>query len=298
MKREIGLAGLWRGNLPYMLRHVPSTSLSFSLKDALLATLPHPGGTHEQEPAAHLARNMAAGGLAGAAALAVVYPLDFTSIRMAANLAGAHPKLLAELRAGAAGGGPRQWFRGFGVSALAIGSYKALYFGLWDSAKAHLGVGAIPHGQRAKQPQGQGEGYEQEQGQQQHGLRAEKQQQQEGQGQRQGQQQQQGWDDGQERGEGQGQQQAQQQGQGQRQGQQEVRHGGQQQQAQQQAQPTPLGLISRWLVASGVVMVASTLTFPLDLMRKRLVVDTLLPADKRQYQRLVVDTLLPADKRQ
>eukprot|EP00955_Chlamydomonas_euryale_P053086 355368-Chlamydomonas_euryale.AAC.19 len=35
-----GVAGLWRGLTPYVLRRVPSTSLSFSFKDALLQVLP------------------------------------------------------------------------------------------------------------------------------------------------------------------------------------------------------------------------------------------------------------------
>jgi solute carrier family 25 (adenine nucleotide translocator) protein 4/5/6/31 len=33
--REQGPAGLWRGNTPYLLRHVPSIALSFTIKDAL-----------------------------------------------------------------------------------------------------------------------------------------------------------------------------------------------------------------------------------------------------------------------
>ena len=33
--REQGPAGLWRGNTPYLLRHVPSIALSFAFKDAI-----------------------------------------------------------------------------------------------------------------------------------------------------------------------------------------------------------------------------------------------------------------------
>jgi hypothetical protein len=33
--KEQGPAGLWRGNTPYLLRHVPSVALSFTFKDAL-----------------------------------------------------------------------------------------------------------------------------------------------------------------------------------------------------------------------------------------------------------------------
>ena len=37
--REQGPSGLWRGNTPYLLRHVPSIALSFTLKDGLREAL-------------------------------------------------------------------------------------------------------------------------------------------------------------------------------------------------------------------------------------------------------------------
>eukprot|EP00955_Chlamydomonas_euryale_P053085 355368-Chlamydomonas_euryale.AAC.18 len=58
----------------------------------------------ERRDPAHLA-----GGLAGTMALAVVYPLDFTSIRMAADLRGTPPRMFDELRAASKGGDPRAW---------------------------------------------------------------------------------------------------------------------------------------------------------------------------------------------
>ena len=139
--REGGVRELWRGNGAYMLRHVPSTTLSFAFKDALLRhVLPHidlapppppppqpsppdaavagggrgasgaaagpgpgsiagaPGWSRvdrERLEAERVARdregmkrfaaatavNLAAGFLGGAAALLLVYPLDFATIR-------------------------------------------------------------------------------------------------------------------------------------------------------------------------------------------------------------------------
>jgi solute carrier family 25 (adenine nucleotide translocator) protein 4/5/6/31 len=79
--REGGVAALWHGNTSYMLRHVPSTTLSFTLTDALLRRLPHFDAGKDLPAAA--AVNILAGGLGGAAALALVYPLDFATIRHA-----------------------------------------------------------------------------------------------------------------------------------------------------------------------------------------------------------------------
>lgn len=36
LAREQGLLALWRGNTPYLLRHVPSISMSFAFKVGLL----------------------------------------------------------------------------------------------------------------------------------------------------------------------------------------------------------------------------------------------------------------------
>lgn len=36
---EQGVSGLWRGNAPYLMRHVPSVAMSFTLKDLLRGAL-------------------------------------------------------------------------------------------------------------------------------------------------------------------------------------------------------------------------------------------------------------------
>lgn len=117
---------------------------------------------------------------------------------------------MAELQRSRRGGGIASWYRGFGVSVLAIGAYKSLYFGLYDTAKVYMSAPGTP-----------------------------------------------GTHIGQDAGEG-------------------------KTETDTINSPAP-GFLQRWLAASLVVSVASTLTFPLDVIRKRLVVDTLLPMDKRQY---------------
>ncbi|PNW83117.1 hypothetical protein CHLRE_06g307300v5 [Chlamydomonas reinhardtii] len=198
--REGGVRELWRGNGAYMLRHVPSTTLSFAFKDALLRhVLPHidlapppppppqpsppdaavagggrgasgaaagpgpgsiagaPGWSRvdrERLEAERVARdregmkrfaaatavNLAAGFLGGAAALLLVYPLDFATIRMASELRKQKKSIgmLETLKSTQRAGGLRALYRGYGVSALAIGAYKSLYFGLYDTAVAAM----------------------------------------------------------------------------------------------------------------------------------------------------------------
>lgn len=52
--------------------------------------------------------------------------------------------MLETLKSTQRAGGLRALYRGYGVSALAIGAYKSLYFGLYDTAVAAMEqVGAM-----------------------------------------------------------------------------------------------------------------------------------------------------------
>lgn len=183
-------SGLWHGCSPYLARHIPSVSVSFAAKDAFRAALmplavggerrrgmigggdgdgrPAPVAPPPPPAARLLAANAAAGGLAGALALALVYPFELLTIRMSADVGGggAAPAAAAAATATAAsaarsrpppataarawqyGGSPldaaravvaadglRGLYRGFGPSVTSAAAYKALYFGLHDSAK-------------------------------------------------------------------------------------------------------------------------------------------------------------------
>ena len=182
--------GLWHGCTPYLLRHIPSVSISFAAKDAFrTALLPLAGGRggggsgsgdgrqrqrqqqqqQQQRIARLLAVNAAAGGLAGSLALALVYPFEFLTIRMSADVGGSNGTVAASSLAPAAAASqvrrrpppptttaPWQFgrspleaaravvardgvlglYRGFGPAVASAACYKALYFGLHDSAKA------------------------------------------------------------------------------------------------------------------------------------------------------------------
>lgn len=97
------------------------------------------------------AGNLASGGAAGATSLLFVYSLDFARTRLA-----------ADARSAGKGGGERQFngladvykktlatdgvaglYRGFGPSVVGIVVYRGLYFGLYDSLKPVVLVGAL-----------------------------------------------------------------------------------------------------------------------------------------------------------
>ena len=86
--------------------------------------------------------NMAAGGLAGAASLLIVYPLDFARTRLAADIgkdgAREFTGLVDCISKVAKAGGPMALYQGFGVSVQGIIVYRGAYFGLYDTAKGAL----------------------------------------------------------------------------------------------------------------------------------------------------------------
>ena len=165
--REQGLPGLWRGNTPYLLRHVPSVALSLSLKDALrgalLPLVPAGGGGGGEggsaggapgagSPLPLLAANALAGGLGGALALAAVYPFEWATVRMSADVGQRRRQygdtLRAVWRQAVRREGPSSVYRGFGVSVGSTFAYKGLFFSLYDTGKP-LVLGAEEHGRHA-----------------------------------------------------------------------------------------------------------------------------------------------------
>lgn len=142
--REQGFASLWQGNMPYVLRHTPSITMSFAFKDAFRDALP--SYDPRQQFGRYLGVNVASGALSGAVSLAIVYPFDLATVRMAADLGIRDP---AHKRVDPAGmwhvwrravseGGLPGLYRGFGVSLAATLAYKSLYFGLYDTSKGYF----------------------------------------------------------------------------------------------------------------------------------------------------------------
>jgi solute carrier family 25 (adenine nucleotide translocator) protein 4/5/6/31 len=133
--REQGFASLWRGNVPNLLRIVPTYGLRFTLFDYFkdLAAL----GSPEGKPLS-LPRQMASGALSGFTTVLVTYPLDFARTRMSASSSPSHNTIAGTLRTVYAKEGVQGLYRGLFVSALEITPYLAISLGGYEYLKGQL----------------------------------------------------------------------------------------------------------------------------------------------------------------
>lgn len=137
---EQGVASFWRGNTANVIRYFPTQAFNFAFKDTIKKQFP------KYDPKKEFGRffmtNLASGGLAGAASLLIVYPLDFARTRLAADIGKQNAReftgLVDCLRKVSMRGGPMALYQGFGVSVQGIIVYRGAYFGLYDTAKGVL----------------------------------------------------------------------------------------------------------------------------------------------------------------
>jgi solute carrier family 25 (adenine nucleotide translocator) protein 4/5/6/31 len=134
---EQGVASFWRGNLANVIRYFPTQAFNFMFKDFFKGIFPR--YNPNEQFWSFFATNLASGGLAGAASLCIVYPLDFARTRLAADLGkdGAREfnGLVDCITKTAKNGGVGSLYNGFGVSVQGIIVYRGAYFGLYDTAK-------------------------------------------------------------------------------------------------------------------------------------------------------------------
>jgi len=140
---EEGFGSLWRGNLANVLRYFPTQALNFAFKDQFKLMFAVPKNANYTKK---FASNIAAGGLAGAASLTVVYSLDYARTRLANDSKSAKKGgerqfngLLDVYRKTLKTDGVVGLYRGFNISVVGIIVYRGLYFGLYDSFKPMLG---------------------------------------------------------------------------------------------------------------------------------------------------------------
>ncbi|KAI6180108.1 ADP/ATP translocase [Aphelenchoides besseyi] len=134
--KEQGFSALWRGNLANVIRYFPTQALNFAFKDTFKKMF---GTTRKKEFWKFFGANLASGGMAGAASLCFVYPLDFARTRLAADVGkgssrefkGLGDCLVKTVKSD----GPIGLYRGFFVSVQGIIIYRAAYFGMFDTAK-------------------------------------------------------------------------------------------------------------------------------------------------------------------
>merc|ERR1719199_1352464 len=92
------------------------------------------------EFAKFFAINMAAGGLAGAGSLCIVYPLDYARTRLASDVGTGKKQfngLLDCLKKTVASSGVGGLYNGIGVSVAGIIPYRGVYFGLFDTLSGY-----------------------------------------------------------------------------------------------------------------------------------------------------------------
>jgi len=174
-----GVRGLWRGFLPAIIAYFPSQALSFGLRDYFRTLLPSlwagaasvdttddhppsgPGAGNVGRVALWFATRVAAGALAGAATLTIIYPLHFASVQLMADVGRRSISGMCRvcrvccvlLTCGLAGVVEHQFegtwdvwrqavarsgfgglYHGLGVSLAGVLVFRGLYFGAYDLA--------------------------------------------------------------------------------------------------------------------------------------------------------------------
>lgn len=132
-----GVFALWRGNLVNCSRYFPTQAINFACKEKYQQMLVP--DKKEAGFGAWFAGYLAAGGLAGATSLTVVYPLEFAYTRLAADVNNKKFAGLTDcVRKIAQSDGVVGLYRGYGPSVAGIVVYRAGYFGFYDVGKQVL----------------------------------------------------------------------------------------------------------------------------------------------------------------
>jgi solute carrier family 25 (adenine nucleotide translocator) protein 4/5/6/31 len=132
---EQGLASFWRGNAVNIMRYFPTQAFNFAFKDTIKGFFPKYNA--KDSFWSFLAVNVAAGGLAGAGSLCIVYPLDYARTRLASDVGSGKKQfegLFDCLKKTASGPkGVLSLYNGFGVSVMGIIPFRGTYFGVNDT---------------------------------------------------------------------------------------------------------------------------------------------------------------------
>merc|ERR1719183_3375228 len=131
---EQGVGAFWRGNTVNIIRYFPTQAFNLAFKDSIKAMFPK--YDKNKEFWKFFGTQLASGGLAGAAALSIVYPLDYARTRLASDVGGGKRQfngLLDCLTKTARGPkGVLSLYNGFGISVIGIIPFRGTYFGVND----------------------------------------------------------------------------------------------------------------------------------------------------------------------
>ena len=134
--RTEGMLGLYKGNTVNCVRVFPSSAIQFGayadLKTRLFGERGARGELLPQE-------RLVAGGLAGAIAQLLTYPLDMVRARISTDMAGRyHNGIVAAIVTVARDEGPAALFRGLLPSLIGIVPYVGIDFAVYDTLRPHM----------------------------------------------------------------------------------------------------------------------------------------------------------------
>jgi len=132
---EQGVGAFWRGNFTNCLRYFPTQAFNLAFKDSIKSMFPK--YNPKTEFWGFFGANLASGGLAGAASLCIVYPLDYARTRLASDVGSGKKTFngLGDCLKKTANGpkGVLSLYNGFGISVAGIIPYRGVQFGLNDT---------------------------------------------------------------------------------------------------------------------------------------------------------------------
>merc|ERR1712194_102935 len=139
IQSEQGTKAFWRGNGTNIIRYFPTQAFNLAFKDTIKAMFPK--YNNKTQFWQFFGIQLASGGLAGAASLSIVYPLDYARTRLASDVGsgkrqfnGLSDCLMKTMKGPA---GVMGLYNGFGVSVVGIVPFRGTYFGVNDTLVAY-----------------------------------------------------------------------------------------------------------------------------------------------------------------
>jgi len=134
VSKEQGVKAFWRGNFVNCLRYAPQQGSALAFNDFFKTIFPKKD--KDTEFFMHMFNNLMAGGLGGATAMVICYPLDFARTRLASDLqagAGQFNGILDCLTKTVSQQGITGLYRGTAVSISGAFVYRAGQLGLYGT---------------------------------------------------------------------------------------------------------------------------------------------------------------------
>lgn len=133
--KEQGLYRFWDGNFTNCLRYFPTQAFNLAFKDTFKKMFPK--YNPKTEFWKFFGANLVSGGLAAAASMTIVYPLDYARTRLASDV-GSGKATFSGLgdcivKTAKGPGGFFALYTGFGVSVCGIIGYRGLQLGTFDT---------------------------------------------------------------------------------------------------------------------------------------------------------------------